>query len=163
MDKELDLFDRGDARFWEPLEVIAVVQGGTEVTSVVAYGHTFARMADPSPAPIPLDRLYAQQPAWRRSVENQLRSYTREEQLLLWAALEKEVAEGFGEVHLSLPPADPDRPDVFVKHFPVAQVKWDSPTWEEKSRPCDNGTACGVNSALQMLSHVDCNTLDRFT
>ena len=95
-------------------------------------------------------------------MENQLRSYTREEQFLLWDALEKEDAEGYGEVHLSLPPADPDLPDVFVKRFPAAQVKWDSPTWKEKVRPCDDGTACGVNSALQVLSHVDCNTLDRF-
>ena len=72
------------------------------------------------------------------------------------------MAHGFGEVLLSLPPPDPDRPDVFVRRFPVAQVKWDSPTWEEKTRACDDGTACGMNSALQMLSHVDCNTLDRF-
>ena len=145
---ELNLFDRGDARFQEPLEVIAVVRGGAEVTGVVAYDQACGRKADPGPALVPLDCLYAEQPAYRRSVENQLRSYTREEQLLLWTALEKEVAEGFGALHLSLPPADPGWPDVFVKRFSVAQVKWDSPTWEEKVRPCDNGTACGVNSAL---------------
>ena len=91
-----------------------------------------------------------------------MRSYTRDEWLLLWSALDKEVSQGFGEVHLSRPAPEPGRPGVLVKRFPVAQVNWDSPTWEEKTRACDDGTACGVNSALQMLSHVDCNTLDRF-
>ena len=36
MDKELELFDRADAQFREPLEVLAVVRNGAEVTGVVA-------------------------------------------------------------------------------------------------------------------------------
>ena len=44
----------------------------------------------------------------------------------------------------------------------MAQVKWDSPTWEEKTRARTDGTACRVKASLQCLSHVDCNTLDRF-
>ena len=85
---ELNLFDRGDARFQEPLEVIAVVRGGAEVTGVVAYDQAFARKAHPGPAPIPFDHLYTKQPAYRRSVKNQLRSSTRKEQLLHYTALE---------------------------------------------------------------------------
>ena len=162
MDRELDLLDRGPARFDVPLEVLDLVRSGAEVTGVVAYDQVFERKANPGPPPVPLAHLFGQQDAYRRTVERQLRSYTRDDQVLLWSALEKEVSQGFGVVHLTLPAPDPCRPDVFVKRFPVAQVKWDSPTWEEKTRPCDDGTACGVNSALQMLSHVDCNTLDCF-
>ena len=95
-------------------------------------------------------------------MERQLRGYDQADRRLLWTSLEKELSQGFGGVHLSLPAPEADRPDVFVKRFPVAQVKWDSPTWEEKTRACDDGTACGVNASLQCLSHVDCNTLDRF-
>ena len=158
MDRDLDLFDRGDERFCVPLKVLDVVRSGVEVTGVIAY----ARKADPGPAPMPLKHLFAKQDAYRRSVENQLCACEQDERLLLWSSLEKEVSQGFGEVHLSRPAPEPGRPDVFVKRFPVAQVKWDSPTWEEKTRACDNGTACGVNAALQSLSRVDCNTLDRF-
>ena len=95
-------------------------------------------------------------------MEKQLRGYKHDARLLLWSSLEKEISQGFGGVHLSLRAPEPGRPDVFVKRFPVAQVKWDSPTWEEKTRACDDGTACGVNVSLQCLSHVDCNTLERF-
>ena len=65
-------------------------------------------------------------------------------------------------MHLSLLAPELGRPDVFVKRFPVAQVKWDPPTWEEKTRACDDGTACGLNASLQCLSHVDYNTVGRF-
>ena len=37
-----------------------------------------------------------------------------------------------------------------------------SPAWDTKARLCDDGKACGVNAALSMDSHVDCNTLDRY-
>ena len=77
--------------------------------------------------------------------------------------MEKEIFKGFGGVHLSLPAPEADRPDVFMNSFPVAQVKWDSPTWEEKTRACDNGTACRVNASRQCLNDVGCNTLDRST
>ena len=72
-----------------------LVRNKAEATGVVAYDQAFARKAIPGPDPVPLDCLYAQQPAYRRSVENQLRSYRREEQFLLWDALEKEAAVGF--------------------------------------------------------------------
>ena len=39
---------------------------------------------------------------------------------------------------------------------------WDTPEWTQKPRPCDDGTADGVNAALAIQSHVDCFTLDRF-
>ena len=44
----------------------------------------------------------------------------------------------------------------------MKQPKWDDPSWVEKARACDDGSACGVNKALTMLSHIDCNTLDRY-
>ena len=122
----------------------------------------FARKGNHGPNSIPLENLYSRQPAYPRAIENQLRAYTLAEQLLLWAALEKGLAEGFGEVHLCLPPADPAWPDVLVKCFPAAQVRWDSPAWVEKVCPCDDGTPYGLNLALQMLSHACCNTLHRF-
>ena len=120
IDWDLDLFDRGAATFHEPLEVLAVIRDGAELTGVVANDQAFARQANPGPKPVPLKHLYAQQPAYHHTVENQVRTYTRSEQLLPWDALEKEIAEGFGEVHLSLPPVDPARPDMFVKRFPIA-------------------------------------------
>ena len=110
-------------RFREPLEVLDPVRNGAEMTGVVAYDQALARKANPGEAPVPLEHLYSQQPAYRRTVENQLRRYKRSDHLLLWMAMGKEITEGFGEVHLSLPPADPAWPDVFVKRFPVAQVK----------------------------------------
>ena len=91
-----------------------------------------------------------------------MRGYEQADRRLLWTSLEKELSQGFGGVHLSLPAPEAGRPDVFVKRFPVAQVKWGSPTWEENTRACDDGTACGVKASLQCLSHVDCNTLDWF-
>lgn len=71
-----------------------------------------------------------------------------------------EVTRGFGRVHLDCP--EPiEVPDVFYQRFLVHATKWDSPTWDCKERPCDDGNACGVNAALAMHSHVDCSTLDR--
>ena len=55
-----------------------------------------------------------------------------------------------------------DVPDVFFHRFVSRQEKWHSPEWLQKLRLCDDGTSCGVNGALETLSHVDSNTLDRF-
>ena len=95
-------------------------------------------------------------------MERQLHGYDRADRLLLWSSLKKELSHGFGGVHLALPAPEPGRLDVFVKRFPVTQVKWDSPTWQEKTRACDDGTACGVTASLQCLRQADCNTLNRF-
>ena len=75
-----------------------------------------------------MKHVFTQRDAYRRSVENQLRDYKREEPLLLWSSPEKEISQGFGGVHLSRPAPEPGRPDVFVKRLPVPHVKWDSPT-----------------------------------
>ena len=53
-------------------------------------------------------------------------------------------------------------PDVFYPRFIAEQEKWDSEAWLRKPRPVDDATSNGVNSALQVLSHPDCHTLDRF-
>ena len=50
----------------------------------------------------------------------------------------------------------------FTSGFVVRAHKWDAPTWDTKARPRDDGMACGVNAALSVGSHVDCNTLDRY-
>ena len=92
MDRDVDLFDRRDARFRVPLEVFKVVRTAAEVTGIVAYGQAFARKANPGQPPVPLAHLFYQQDVYRHSVENQLRSYMREERLLLWTALDKEVS-----------------------------------------------------------------------
>ena len=80
---------------------------------------------------------------------------------LLWKALCKEVSQGFGAVHLCRPPAA-DVPDVFYPRFIAEQEKWDSETWLRKARPVDDATSSGMNDALQVVSHADCHTLDRF-
>ena len=64
---------------------------------------------------MPLDHLFD---GYRHSVENRLCSYTREERLLMWTALDKEVSQGFGEVHLSGPALEPGCPDVFCEEVP---------------------------------------------
>ena len=144
MDRDLDLFDRGDERFRVPLDVLDLVRSGAEVTGVIAYDQAFAWKADPGPSLIPLKRLFAQQDPCRRSVENQLRAYKRDERLLFWSSLDKEVSQGFGEVHLSRLAPEPGRPDVCVKRLPVARVKWDSPAWAEmtRARPAGSTRLC---------------------
>ena len=106
-----------------PLDVLDLVRSGAEVTAFIAYDQAFARKRDPGEPPVPLQHLFSQQKAYRRSVERQLRGYKCAERLLLSSSLEKELSEGFGGVHLSLPAPEPGRSDVFVKRFPVAQVK----------------------------------------
>ena len=118
-----------------PFHVLDLVRSGAEVTGVVAYDQAFARKPDPGDPPVPLLHLFSQQEAYRRFVERQLHRYDRADRLLRWSSPEKELSQGFGG-------------DVFVKRFPVAEVKWDSPTWEEKTRAYDDGTACGVNASL---------------
>ena len=78
-----------------------------------------------------------------------------------WAVAGKEAAQGFGSLHLRRPSVGPT-PDVFYYWFMVEQVQLDAQGWAYKRRPCDDGTACGVNGAVRMLSHVDYNTLDRY-
>ena len=51
---------------------------------------------------------------------------------------------------------------MYIQWFGSQQVKWDWPDWEEKPLACNDGTVCGVNAAVQMLSYADCNTLDMF-
>ena len=53
-------------------------------------------------------------------------------------------------------------PDVFYHRFVAAQLKWDSPSWEDKPRAFDDGMANGVSDALCMLSHVDCHADNRY-
>ena len=77
MDFDLDLFDRGDERFRVPLDVLDLVRSGAEVTGVIAYDQAFARKPDPGGAPVPMQHLFSQQEAYRRSVEKQLRGYLR--------------------------------------------------------------------------------------
>ena len=74
----------------------------------------------------------------------------------------KEVSQGFGVVHASRPPPDGLVGDVSFGWHMARRELWDRPELTQKPRPCDDGTANGVNAALAMQSHVDCFTLDRF-
>ena len=60
------------------------------------------------------------------------------------------------------PPSGWARGRVFFGRHMARRELWDKPEWTQKPRPCDEGTANGVNAALAMQSHVDCFTLDRF-
>ena len=61
MDRELDLLDRGPARFDVPLEVLDLVRSGVEVTGVIAYDQVFERKANPGPPLVPMAHLFGQQ------------------------------------------------------------------------------------------------------
>ena len=69
MDRDLDLFDRGDERFHVPLDVLDLVRSGAEVTGVIAYDQAFARKPDPGQPPLPLKHLFSRD-AYCHSVEN---------------------------------------------------------------------------------------------
>ena len=81
MNLELNLFDRGDERFRVPLDVLTLVRSGVEVTGVVADDQAFAWK--PREPPVPLQHLFSQPDAHRRSVERQLRGYKGDARLLL--------------------------------------------------------------------------------
>ena len=66
MDRDLDLFDRGDACFQVPLNVFDPVRSGAEVTGVIAYDQASTNKADPGPLPMPLDHLCDQQDTYWR-------------------------------------------------------------------------------------------------
>ena len=157
MDEELDLFDRGPRRADVPLEPVQVARYGAAVTGVVAYDQVFGRRPDPGPAPTSLDTLFSLQEGVHASVLAKALGTKDDDRRLLWKALCKEVSQGFGTVH----PPPTDVPDVFYPSFVAEQEKWDADTWVCKPRPVDDATSNGVNDALQMLSHADCNTLDR--
>ena len=159
MDRDLDLFRRGGRRFSEPLEVAVLVRSGAHVIGSVAYDQAFARKPGPLPEPWSLQRLADFQSQNLATILRQLRGSDMGERHSIWESVHTEVSQGFGMVHLSRPPPV-EVPDVFYRRFLVRATKWDSLSWDCKQRPCDNGTACGVNSALSMASHVDCSMLD---
>ena len=115
-DAELDLFDRGRERFSVLLQVIEIARGGAEVRGVVHCDEVFRRQSDSGPPPVPLPDFFASQEDVRASVLLKLRRVSSEERVLLWAALEKEVVQGFG-VARGARPAAADIPDVFAHRF----------------------------------------------
>ena len=121
----------------------------------------FGRRAKVGPEPVPLAALVADQEHVHGSVVAGACKAKDADKALLWKALNKEVSQGFGEVHLGRPGAV-DVPDVFYPRFIAEQEKWDTEAWLRKPRPVDDATSNGVNGALQVLSHADCHTLDRF-
>ena len=99
-----------------PLEPVQVARYGPAVTGVVAYDQVFGRRPKPGPAPVPLHALFARQEEVHTSVLAKAFRTSDDDRLLLWKALRKEVAQGFGAVHLGrLPPTDV--PDVFYPRF----------------------------------------------
>ena len=161
MDRDLDLLDRGPERHRVPLQPVQVARYGAAVTGVVAYDQVFGRRAKVGPEPVSLAALAADQERVHASVVAGAGKAQDADKALLWKALNKEVSQGFGEVHLGRP-GPVDVPDVFYPRFIAEQEKWDTEAWLRKPRPVDDATSNGVNGALQVLSHADCHTLDRF-
>ena len=113
----------------------------------MAYDQVFGRRPKPGPARVPLDDLFTRQEEVHASVLAKAFRTSDGDRLLLWKALRKEVAQGFGAVHLGrLPPTDVDA--VFYPRFIAEPDKWNVDTWLRKSRPVDNATSNGGNDAL---------------
>ena len=57
------------------------------------------------------------------------------------------MAQGFSVAHVGHPKPDGD---VFFRRHMARRKLWDKAEWVQKPRPCDDGTANGVNAALAM-------------
>ena len=109
MDSEIDLFDRGDVRHTQPLQVLALVRDGAEVTGTLHYDDAFDRKPDPALATMTHEALYAMQPQVHAEILNKLRRKvaagdSEEDLATLWKAVDSEVAAGFAQVHVERPP-----------------------------------------------------------
>ena len=62
--------------------------------------------------------LFSQQDAYRHWLENQLRAYKRDERLLLWSSVEKDIFQGFGQVALLAPCPGARPPRRFCEEVP---------------------------------------------
>ena len=89
---------------------------GAEVVGVVEYPQVFQRHPNPPGPPAPLSALFSAQDEVHDRVLGQIARASPSDQQLLWDALRKELAQGFGTVHRGKPPPAA-APDVFYHRF----------------------------------------------
>ena len=162
IDAELDLLERGPQRFSVPLQAVNIARYSADTTGFVRYKQLFADRPDPVPQPTPLPHLLGWQEHVLASILAKARTTSAEDKHLLWKALGKEVAQGLGAAHVGRPEPDGAVGDVFFGRHMARRELWDQAEWVQKPRPCDDGTANGVNGAFATQSHADLFTLDRF-